>query len=138
MSGLEALARIRAEDQSIPVLVVTAHGNLQNAVEAQKRGASAYLVKPLDLAELERTVRALLAEPAAASPPPAEAAALPGHAPLLIGSSPAMQPAFAAITHACASDAPVLITGPTGIGKSLTARVIHLHSTRHLGPFVTL
>jgi DNA-binding NtrC family response regulator len=49
-----------------------------------------------------------------------------------------MQPAFAAIAHATASDAPVLITGPTGIGKSLTARVIHLHSNRHQAPFITL
>ncbi|MBL8738979.1 MAG: sigma-54-dependent Fis family transcriptional regulator [Planctomycetes bacterium] len=136
-SGLAALDRIRAHDATIPVLMVTAHGNLQNAVQARKGGAAAYLVKPLDLGELERTVRALLhdAVPTAAPavPPPAPAAA-----PLLIGSSAAMQPAFTAIAHACASDAPVLITGPTGIGKSLTAQVIHLHSARQQGPFVTL
>jgi len=136
-SGLAALDRIRAHDATIPVLMVTAHGNLQNAVQARKGGAAAYLVKPLDLGELERTVRALLHDAAASAaptvPPPAPAAA-----PLLIGSSAAMQPAFTAIAHACASDAPVLITGPTGIGKSLTAQVIHLHSARQQGPFVTL
>ncbi len=136
-NGLQTLDTIRALHADLPVLIVTAHGNLQNAVAARKRGASEYLVKPLDLAELERSIRALLgaAEPALpiAAPPAAE----PG-APLLIGSSAAMQPAFAAIAHACLSDAPVLITGPTGIGKSLTARVIHLHGARHQGPFVTL
>src|SRR5262245_20047328 len=46
MSGLDALARIRRHDANLPVLIVTAHGNLQNAVEAKKRGASGYLVKP--------------------------------------------------------------------------------------------
>jgi DNA-binding NtrC family response regulator len=70
--------------------------------------------------------------------PAAPVANTAGAAPLLIGSAAAMQPAFTAIAHACASDAPVLITGPTGIGKSLTAQVIHLHSARHQGPFVTL
>ena len=137
LSGLQALARIRAHDATIPVLVVTAHGNLQNAVEARKGGAAAYLVKPLDLAELERTVRALLQQPAAAAAALRPAAAR-DRAPLLIGSAAAMQPAFTAIAHACASDAPVLITGPTGIGKSLTAQVIHLHSARQQGPFITL
>ncbi|MFN7587291.1 MAG: sigma-54-dependent transcriptional regulator, partial [Planctomycetota bacterium] len=134
-SGLAALDDIRAHDPTIPVLMVTAHGNLQNAVQARKGGASAYLVKPLDLGELERTVRSLLQSTAA----PALAPAAPtAGAPLLIGSSAAMQPAFTAIAHACASDAPVLITGPTGIGKSLTAQVVHLHSARQQGPFVTL
>lgn len=120
-SGLVALDEIRAHDATIPVLMVTAHGNLQNAVQARKGGASAYLVKPLDLGELERTVRSLLQSSAAlpTSPPPVPANG--SGAPLLIGSSAAMQPAFTAIAHACASDAPVLITGPTGIGKSWLA-----------------
>jgi DNA-binding NtrC family response regulator len=138
-SGLKALDEIRAHDPTIPVLMVTAHGNLQNAVQARKGGASAYLVKPLDLGELERTVRSLLQTSVAtvALPPPPATHAGAG-APLLIGSSAAMQPAFTAIAHACASDAPVLITGPTGIGKSLTAQVVHLHSARQQGPFITL
>ena len=136
MSGLAALARIQAHDASIPVLIITAHGNLQNAVQARKGGAAGYLVKPLDLAELQRSLQALLQAPAVGEPLPTPPVA--EGAPLLIGSSPAMQPAFTAIAHACASDAPVLITGPTGIGKSLTARVIHLHSARQQGPFVSL
>ncbi|MFY9340937.1 MAG: sigma-54 dependent transcriptional regulator [Planctomycetota bacterium] len=139
LNGLQALQRIRTHDATIPVLIVTAHGNLQNAVEARKGGAAGYLVKPLDLAELERTVRALLHAAAPADASPLQPLPDPSDiAPLLIGSSAAMQPAFTAIAHACASDAPVLITGPTGIGKSLTAQIVHLHSGRHQGPFVTL
>lgn len=134
--GLEVLKIIRDHDTTLPVLIITAHGNLNNAVEAKKRGASGYLVKPLDLRELERTMQALLQMEVNVNAAPVPKAS--GEAALLIGSAPAMQPAFAAIAHATASDAPVLITGPTGIGKSLAARVIHLHSRRHAAPFVTL
>lgn len=135
-SGMEVLRQIRADDPSLPVLVITAHGNLENAVEAKKRGATDYLVKPINLQELETTIRAVL--DAAARTAPTESPKPPDRAPLLIGSSAAMQPAFAAIAHACASDVPVLLTGPSGIGKSLTARVVHLHSSRHAAPFVDL
>jgi DNA-binding NtrC family response regulator len=134
MNGLEVLQRIRAKDQSLPVLVITAHGNLNNAVEAKKRGASGYLVKPIDLTVLEDTLRVLIRVPTSRETP----APPLGDSPLLIGSAPVMQPAFAAIADATASDAPVLIVGPTGIGKSLAAHVIHLHSRRHSAPFVTL
>lgn len=137
MSGLDALARIRELDAGLPVLIITAHGNLQNAVEAKKRGASAYLVKPLDLAELEATLRELLHGPEGRVVDAGGEPALEG-APFLIGSSAAMQPAFAAIAHACASDVAVLVTGPTGIGKSLAARVVHEHSARREAPFVTV
>lgn len=132
MSGLEVLQRIRKQKPGLPVLIITAHGNLDNAVAAKKFGAAGYLVKPLDLHEVQETIRQL----AAAPPVPAvSAAASPS---LLIGAAPVMQRCFVEIAHACTSDAPVLISGPTGTGKTLAARVIHTNSPRSEAPFVTL
>lgn len=116
------------------VLVITAHGNLENAVAARQRGAASYLVKPLDLRQLTATLQQLLAEPRASALVPAAE----DPSALLIGAAPAMQRVFVEVAHACVTESPVLITGPTGTGKSLTARVIHGNSPRRQGPFVTL
>jgi DNA-binding NtrC family response regulator len=92
------------------------------------------MVKPLDLAAFEQTVTGLLGQRADA---PREVQAEEEN-PLQTGSSRAMQPVFKALAAACASDAPVLLRGPSGSGKTLAARVIHTHSHRAAGPFVTL
>lgn len=133
MNGLELLERCG----KARALVITAHGNLENAIAARRRGATQYLVKPLDLHEFQRTLQDLLPQnaPSAGEIHPASADESNG---LLIGGAPAMQRAFVEIAHACASDAPVLITGPTGTGKTHTARVIHANSARRAGPFVAL
>jgi DNA-binding NtrC family response regulator len=142
MSGLAVLESINKSLARPPVLIITAHGTLQNAVSARQLGAASYLVKPLDLQELEQTVQQLMAshDPGGADQESASpTAATPEDAsPLLSGASPAMQRAFLAIAHATASDAPALITGPTGVGKTLAARFIHTNSRRRQGPFVTL
>ncbi len=132
MSGLEVLAQLRQSAPRMPVLIVTAHGNFDNAVAAKKLGAAAYLVKPLDLGEVQETIRQLIA----VVPPPAPSPPSPPS--LLVGAAPAMQRCFVEIAHACSSDAPALITGPTGTGKTLAARLIHLHSAPRDAPFVTL
>jgi DNA-binding NtrC family response regulator len=132
MSGLEVLQQLRQRAPQLPALIITAHGNLDNAVAAKKLGAAGYLVKPLDLPEVQETIRQL------ASAPPVAAAPTPAAASLLIGAAPAMQRCFVEIAHACTSDAPVLITGPTGTGKTLAARVIHTNGARSEAPFITL
>lgn len=134
MNGLALLERIRKDKPDLAVLIITAHGNLENAVKAKKLGATGYLIKPLDLHQVQETLTQLLS--AATQSPPA--APVTEAFPLLVGAAPSMQRSFVEIAHACATDAPVLITGPTGTGKTLTARVIHTNSARSDGPFVTL
>ena len=137
MNGLKLVEQIRAKQPLLPVLVITAHGNLDNALAAKKLGSVAYRVKPLDLPEMEESIRGLLA---ARQLVPAEPArpSTPDVVPLIVGAAPAMQRPFIEISHACGSDVPVLISGPTGTGKTLAARVIHGNSARQKGPFVTL
>ena len=142
MSGLTVLESVNQSAARPPVLIITAHGTLDNAVSARQLGAAGYLVKPLDLEELEQTLKQLLAShtPGGQTGQPAAGAVAPPEeaGPLLGGASPAMQRAFIAIAHATASDAPALITGPTGAGKTLAARFIHNNSRRRSGPFITL
>jgi DNA-binding NtrC family response regulator len=134
LSGLDVLEEVRKRGIAIPIIVITAHGKLENAIAARKLGAAAYLVKPLDLREVERTLDQVLA--AAGFPGETQGAAATDAQ--LLGSSPAMQRVFLEIAHACTTDAPVLLLGPTGTGKTLAARTIHRHSARKDAPFVTL
>ena len=145
-SGLEVLDDLMDDDDPPPVLIITAHGNLDNAVLSRRGGASEYLVKPFDMGKFLQTVDELLANRVSSSdsetatkdapPPPASNAGAPDS--LFIGGTPAMQPVFRGIAHASTSEVPVLITGPTGTGKSLCAKIIHRHSDRQDGPFVPL
>jgi len=136
MSGLRVLEQLRALPTPPPLLIITAHGTLENALEARRLGAQDYFLKPLNLGEVQAALRDLLQPPAGdktASPSPTPAASTREQA-LMIGAAPGMQRAFAVIAQACASEAPVLLNGARGTGKTLAAQVVHRNSSRAGGP----
>jgi two-component system, NtrC family, response regulator AtoC len=133
MSGLEALEAFRARHPEVPVVLVTAFGDVQTAVAAMKSGALDFLEKPIDLDDVRRILGAAL------GPDDAAAADSVAVAPVFGGiatASPAMHAAVDLLAAAAESDAPVLITGESGTGKELAAAFVHDRSARCGGPFV--
>lgn len=131
--GLTALGRFRERLPDVPILIITAFGNLDTAVRAVEGGAFDYLTKPFDLGQaLDVIHRALRHTPA----PEESAAAEPVDSEALIGASPAIQAVFKRIALVAAHEACVLITGESGTGKELVARALHRHSKRKHGPFL--
>jgi two-component system nitrogen regulation response regulator GlnG len=135
MDGLTALAKVRETDPDLPVIVVTAFGDLPTAVRAVEGGAFDYLAKPFDLQQaIECVNRALLRRPVSEpSTNGAENAAGPEE---MVGRSPAMQNVFKRIALVASRDACVLVTGESGTGKELVARAIHRYSARRDRPFL--
>jgi two-component system nitrogen regulation response regulator GlnG len=135
MDGLTALARLRRIASDLPVIVVTAFGDLPTAVRAVEGGAFDYLAKPFDLHQaIECVNRALHRRPA-----PETAASIPENTAgpeEIVGRSPAMQNVFKRIALVASRDAGVLITGESGSGKELVARAIHRYSARRDRPFL--
>jgi two-component system, NtrC family, nitrogen regulation response regulator GlnG len=133
-SGFELLSAVRSQHPRLPVIVVTAHADLESAVAAYQGGAFEYLPKPFDLDELASLVkRASQTQPGTQAP----AAAAPEEE-VLVGEAPAMQGVFRAIGRLTRSHMTVLITGESGTGKELVARALHRHSPRSRQPFVAL
>jgi two-component system response regulator HydG len=139
MSGLELLDRVKRTHPAVPFIVITGAGGIQQAVDAIKRGAFEYLVKPCGADELRRTVASALdvrrhpSESMRVAQPPGSIGK-----PELIGTGPAMRTLQTAIDFVARSSAPVLITGETGAGKELAARAIHARSARRAEPFVAV
>jgi len=135
MSGIALLERLHHASPELPIIVITAHSDLENAVAAYKGGAFEYLPKPFDIDEAIELV--------------SKAARQNGHAehdggagaqqiPSLIGQAPAMQEVYRSIGRLAGSSMTVLITGESGTGKELVARALHEHSPRADKPFVAL
>jgi two-component system nitrogen regulation response regulator GlnG len=131
--GLELLARLKSDWPELPVIVITAHSDLDSAVAAYQGGAFEYLPKPFDVDQAVELVRRAAAErPVAKRAPPSPAL------PSLIGQAAAMQDVYRAIGRLSGSSMTVLITGESGTGKELVARALHQHSPRVARPFVAL
>lgn len=142
MDGLELLARIRAVQPEAAAIMITAHGSIQTAVESMKKGAIDYLCKPFDPEELS-----LVMERAATTKALRDENALLRMQLLeqqesifsgIVAQSEAMHDIISEIEEMAPSNAAVLITGETGVGKELVARVIHMNSQCAQGPFVAV
>jgi two-component system response regulator PilR (NtrC family) len=129
--GLELVRYIGANCTDLPVAVITAHGSTENAVAALKAGAFDYVSKPLSLEQLRTLVKSALNLPQKAAAKPA-----PGGAYGLLGDSPPIQQVRAMIDKLARSQAPIYLTGESGSGKELAARLIHAGGARRDRLFV--
>ena len=133
-SGLELLTQIRASQPELPVIVMTAHSDLDSAVAAYQGGAFEYLPKPFDIDQAVDLVRRAAQQRVAVPEPASEARRIPE----MLGQAPAMQEVFRAIGRLSRSSMTVLITGESGTGKELVARALHRHSPRVAKAFIAL
>jgi DNA-binding NtrC family response regulator len=139
-TGIQLLPRLKAGRPDRPVILITAHGSIDDAVEAMKRGAHDFLTKPLDYESLRATleeVRGRIEAGRSTRDLQAALASSPGPGGL-VGTSESIRSVFAMIDTVASSDATVLLVGETGTGKELAARAIHDLSQRQNGPFVAL
>ena len=140
ITGLETLRRLRQMDAKVPVIMMTAYGTTQTAIEAMKLGAYDYLLKPFDVPKLKQIVGGALQAARAMRQ-------VVSYQPLLesedydqgiVGRSEPMQNVFKLIGQLAASDATALITGESGTGKELVARAIYHHGRRSSQPFLAI
>lgn len=142
MDGIELLSRIKEKQADAMVIMMTAHGSIQTAVEAMKRGAVDYLCKPFDpdmlslLMERVITHKTLQQENVSLKERLIEQ--VEDRMDVFIVQSEQMRKIFSAIEEVAPTCAPVMITGETGVGKDLVARAIHYKSDRSYGPFVAV
>jgi DNA-binding NtrC family response regulator len=138
MQGLEVLRRAKQQDPTLAVVMITAFGSIESAVEAMRLGAFYYLTKPFKSADLLLLVARALEDKHLRT----EIRRLQHeveahyHFDRIIGKSPAMQRVFALVDRLKDSPVNILLTGESGTGKDLIARTLHYHSSRKQGPFV--
>ena len=135
-SGLDLLARIREQHPRLPVIIMTAHSDLDSAVASYQGGAFEYLPKPFDVDEAVSLVKR--ANQHAQEQQGLHEVPTLTRTPEIIGEAPAMQEVFRAIGRLSHSNITVLINGESGTGKELVAHALHRHSPRAASPFIAL
>ena len=140
MSGLEFLQAVKRANAAIPVVMMTAYGTVESAVEAMKEGASDFVLKPFSIEEIklivrkELEVRRLHEENRQLR----EALGQRYQFDNIVANSPGMQEVLAAVEQVAPTNATVLLGGESGVGKDMVARAIHQHSRRVNGPFIKI
>ena len=136
--GLSVLKEIHGRQPDLPVVVMTAYGTVDTAMQAMHGGAFDYLGKPVDLKRIRDVLSRALHKPASASATVDPTAAEPPNMRRLVGRSAAMQEIFKLMGLLPGNDLTVLITGESGVGKELVAQAIHSHGQRRDQPFVAV
>jgi two-component system, NtrC family, response regulator AtoC len=138
VDGMGVLKWVSENQPGLPVIMITAHGTVDTAVEALKRGAFDYVSKPFDKDELEQSISKALATEArnagVVQPGPVGDVGRFG----IVGRTDAMRDVYALIEKVAPSPTTVLVTGESGTGKELVARALHEHSDRRNGPFIQI
>jgi len=140
MSGLDFLERMHTAKPGLPIVMMTAFGSVETAVEAMKKGAADFLVKPFSLDHLTAVVGKALEMQALRDENRRLRQELGGRYQLdnIVGQSAAMQEVFAMVLRAAPTKATVLLAGESGVGKDMIARAIHYHSPRKDRPFIKI
>ncbi len=139
LDGMELLRRVQKLDADLPVVMITAHGTVDNAVEALKTGAFDYLTKPFDQLEVRTIVAKALrtrALSAIEASRPFHEIPVEGARYGIIGQSPSILDLYAVLDRVADTPTTVLITGESGTGKELVARALHENSSRHDKSFI--
>ncbi|HEY0705717.1 MAG TPA: sigma-54 dependent transcriptional regulator, partial [Polyangia bacterium] len=139
IDGMALLRRLSIEHPDVPVVMITAHGSVENAVEAVKLGAFDYVEKPFDQEQIRQIIAKALKTHALSrrDPSPAQEGASRGRF-RLVGDSHAIRQIYAIIEKVASTPSTVLITGESGTGKELIARALHENSSRHEAPFIKI
>src|ERR1700730_16897982 len=140
MTGLEFLQAVKRANAAIPVIIMTAYGTVESAVEAMKVGASDYVLKPFSLAELVLVIRKELDSRNLREENRTlrEALGQRYHYDNIVARGEKMQAVLALVERVASTNSTVLLGGESGVGKDLIARAIHQHSHRSSGPFIKI